>query len=107
MSLGYCNTFVTDLNPENTNRNLLDAGLPSRFKLQGVLFNPTEKYSSGATANTIETFRIYDGDSDDGLIYCKDDWEQLGKAYFWGFKTTCVCYENGKTQLFGYSCSAD
>ena len=68
MSLGYCNTFVTDLNPENTNRNLLDAGLPSRFKLLGVLFNPTEKYSSGATANTIETFRIYDGDSDDGLI---------------------------------------
>ena len=69
MSLGYCNTFVTDLNPSDTKRNLLDAGLPSRFKLLGFLFNPTEKYASGSvTQNTIETFRLYDGDSDDGLI---------------------------------------
>ena len=68
MSLGYCNTFVTDLNPGNNNRNLLDSGLPSRFKLLGFIFNPTEKYVTGLSGNTIETFRLYDGDSDDGLI---------------------------------------
>ena len=69
MSLGYCNTFVkTDLNPANTDRNLLDASLPNMLKLVGVSFNPTENSYTTAGAHKFETFQIYDGDSDDGLI---------------------------------------
>ena len=73
MSLGYCNTHVvtTDsshLNPSDTNRHLLDSDLPSRFKFLGFSFNPIGKYVTALSANTIETFQLYDGDSDDGLI---------------------------------------
>ena len=62
MSIGYCQTWVTNtLDPSSADtRTLLDSSLPERFKFLGFAFNPTLN-SVGSLGDRFETFSLFDG----------------------------------------------
>jgi len=76
MSLGYCKTIVKDLNFNIANPSALrrfdatSSSMPDRFKLIGVSGSATENAYSASIANTIQTFKLYDGNSgsDESLL---------------------------------------
>jgi hypothetical protein len=75
MSLGYCKTIVKDLNfniqnPSALRRFDLTSSMPDRFKLIGVSASATRNSHSSSIQFTIQTFKLYDGDSgsDESLL---------------------------------------
>ena len=69
MSLGYCQTFVKEINLASADtRTQLDASLPSRFKFLGLTFFASRTNPTG-TSGTIDQFKIFDGpDSSDPIF---------------------------------------
>ncbi len=75
MSLGYCKTIVKDLNfnvadPSVLRRFDTTSAMPDRFKLIGVSASATQNTYAGSLQYTIQTFKLYDGDSgsDESLL---------------------------------------
>lgn len=76
MSLGYCKTIVKDLNfniadPSELRRfDATSSSMPDRFKLIGVSASATKNSYPMSIQYTIQTFKLYDGDSgsDESLL---------------------------------------
>jgi hypothetical protein len=75
MSLGYCKTIVKDLNfniqfPSPLRRFDVTSSMPDRFKLIGVSASATKNSYPASLQYTIQTFKLYDGDSgsDESLL---------------------------------------